>query len=166
MITNFKTYLSKGFTLIELLVVISILGLLTALILPNMVGMRERARDSQKKKNLNELKTALRIFYNDFQTYPTSSDGAVVGCGTRALLTACTWGGSFVVDSTTYMNQLPEISEDVTYLQQDSGDGFLLSVVLDNASDQEVDTADAVGSSGARCGITVQAEGTYYVCAN
>jgi len=158
-------HLATGFTLIELLVVISILGLLTALLLPNMVGMRERARDSQRKHDLAELKTALRLYYNDFQSYPSAgvdaNAGKIMGCTDGT--TVCAWGDRFESDTTVYMDQLPE---DVTYAQTGGGDGFLLSVVLDNESDEEADTATTLGTSGVRCGVSSPVAGTYYVCAN
>ena len=104
--TNFITN-KKGFTLIELLVVISIIGVLTAVILPNMVGMRERARDSKIKSSLEEMKIALRLYYNDYQTYPADdSAGSMRGCGVSGTAD-CSPGGSFVAGSTTYMQQLP-----------------------------------------------------------
>ncbi|MFH1966903.1 MAG: type II secretion system protein [Patescibacteria group bacterium] len=152
----------RGFTLIELLVVISILGLLTALLLPNMVGMRQRARDSQRKHDLVELKSALRLYYNDYQTYPLANAGQIMGCGVDGD-SACGWGSRFEAGATVFMDQLPE---DVIYAQTGSGDGFLLSVILDNTSDEEADTATVVGASGARCGVTTPAIGAYYVCAN
>jgi len=61
----------KGFTLIELLVVISIIGLLAALIVVNFNAARERARDVQRKSDLDQVKKALRMYYNDNNFYPT-----------------------------------------------------------------------------------------------
>ena len=57
----------SGFTLIELLVVISIIATLTAILLPNFMGARQRATDSQKKQEMVSIKNALRLFYNDTQ---------------------------------------------------------------------------------------------------
>ena len=39
----------SAFTLIELLVVISIIGALATIFIANFMGIRERARDSQRK---------------------------------------------------------------------------------------------------------------------
>ena len=66
----------KGFTLIELLVVISIIGLLAGLIISNVAGVRERARDVQRKSDLDQIKKALRMYYNDNNSYPTSIPAA------------------------------------------------------------------------------------------
>ena len=51
-----------GFTLIELLVVISIIGLLAGLVISNVAGVRERARDVERKTDLDQIKKALRMY--------------------------------------------------------------------------------------------------------
>jgi len=68
-----------GFSLIELLVVISIIATLTALLMANFMGARERARDTQKVVDLNSVKDALRMYYNDNQSYPPDKDAADAG---------------------------------------------------------------------------------------
>lgn len=129
-----------GFTLIELLVVISIIGILTALLLANFVGIRERGRDAKIKNDMNALKTALRLYYNDNQTYPASGS-----CSSLAL--------------STYMNGA-DIPAGCTYVQTNSGDGFYAYVTLN--SDAGSDDED----SASRCGITSPVAGAYYVCTN
>lgn len=61
---------TSGFTLIELLVVISIIGILAALLLANMAGIRDRADDARVKSNMKQLQNALRLYYNDTGKYP------------------------------------------------------------------------------------------------
>lgn len=66
-----------GFTLIELLVVIAIISGLSALLIPNFMGARERARDAQRKSDLKQLQKALEMYRQD-QTppaYPTATSG-------------------------------------------------------------------------------------------
>ncbi len=64
--------LLHGFTLIELLVVIAIIGALSALLLPNFMGARERARDAQRKNDLKQIQKALEMYKQDQTTvqYP------------------------------------------------------------------------------------------------
>jgi len=77
----------QGFTLIELLVVIAIIGILSGLVLVVTSGMRSRARDSQRKQNLDTLVGALQKYaINNNDNYP------VMDC-TQTTTTDC-WGGA------------------------------------------------------------------------
>jgi len=114
---------SKGFTLIELLVVIFIIGVLASLILSNILGARQRAEDVKRKNDLQEMKTALRLYYNDNQGYPAVGDD---------LLNP---GEKFEVGSTVYMGRLPD---EFTYNVSSDGEEFRLRVELENASDQDI----------------------------
>jgi len=58
-----------GFTLIELLVVIAILAGMVAILFPNFMDVRERARDNQRKADLKNYQKALE-FYKDNQNPP------------------------------------------------------------------------------------------------
>ena len=110
----------KGFTLIELLVVISIIGILATLIINNLNDARTRARDSKRKSEVTQLKTGLRLYYNDNQSFPLAAD-----------LTA---SGEFAVGDTIYMQQLPE---EFTYTST-GGDTYSLKTTLENASDPDL----------------------------
>jgi prepilin-type N-terminal cleavage/methylation domain-containing protein len=129
----------RGFTLIELLVVISIIGTLVGLIVNNMADARARARDAKRKSGLNQLKTGLRLYYNDFQIYPNHASGNsdINGCIDGA--EACGGPGNpLSITNTIYMKELPEFDY---YEQTDSGDGFLVKVTLENASDPDLTTS-------------------------
>lgn len=60
----------KGFTLIELIIVIAILGILTALIVPNYIDARERAKESAFYVNIKRIEQAATMFILD---YPNKS---------------------------------------------------------------------------------------------
>lgn len=141
-----KTNNKSGFSLLELLVVVSIIAVLIGLALPNFIGARERARDTRRKAELNELKKALRLYYNDFETYPATGTGTnIVGCGTNGDQ-ACPVAGPFQAggasgDETMYMKRLPQGT--YFYTRAASGDDFRLRMVLDNRSDPDLTTSQA-----------------------
>ena len=65
-----------GFTLIELVMVIVVIGVLAAIIIPKFVGQRVQAEIASTKANLENLRTALQIYYaNDGGVYPDTLDG-------------------------------------------------------------------------------------------
>ncbi len=63
---------NRGFTLIELLVVIAIIGLLASVILASVSQARSKAYDASRKSELKELQTALELYYNDHNQYPST----------------------------------------------------------------------------------------------
>ena len=70
-----KTSLKKGgfnlgFTLVELLVVISIIGILTMVGAVAYSGAQKKARDTQRKTELDALSKALIMYYNDNGVFP------------------------------------------------------------------------------------------------
>lgn len=64
--------LLPGFTLVELLAVIAILGLLMALLLPAVQGVRENARLSACQNNLRQLGIAIQRFETQHGVYPSA----------------------------------------------------------------------------------------------
>jgi type II secretion system protein G len=133
--------MKKAFTLIELLVVISIIGVLATLLLANFNSTRSRARDAQRKSDLRNIQTALRLYYNDFGHYPAGSDsGQIMGCESGGTV-ACTWGETFATDTATYMSILPtDPLPDVDYqYSQTSGDEYTIVACLENKSDDKCD---------------------------
>lgn len=137
-LTTKRRIFSKGFTLIELLVVISIIGVLTTLVAANLNSARERARDAERKSDLKNISTALRLYFNDNGSYPASLD----------------WGQPWLSadGNTTYMGKIPS---DPLYDENNvnspqyvyapgaapNADTFVLTACLENASDKQ-GTAD------------------------
>ena len=123
--------LNHGFTLIELLVVISIIGILATLITANLNSARSRARDAQRKSDIKNIETALRLYYNDNGAYPVAS--------------AMPWGAKWNNGSVIYMNMVPKDSlspsQDYQYKigtyadSYTSIDNFTLVACLENTSD-------------------------------
>ncbi|MCE7936221.1 prepilin-type N-terminal cleavage/methylation domain-containing protein [Candidatus Saccharibacteria bacterium CPR2] len=61
----------EGFTIVELLIVIVVIGILAALVLTTFQGVQARARDTERKTDVNALHTHLEVYYNDNGRYPT-----------------------------------------------------------------------------------------------
>lgn len=68
-----KNNKKQAFTLIELLVVIAIIGILATLAVVSLQNARARARDSKRIADVKQMQTALELYFNDWNTYPTSS---------------------------------------------------------------------------------------------
>jgi len=65
----------QGFTLIELMVVLVIIGILAALIVPNVLDRADDARATAAKTDVNNLVLALKLYKLDNQRYPSSEQG-------------------------------------------------------------------------------------------
>src|SRR3989442_7374421 len=66
---------SAGFTLIELMVVLVIIGVLAALIVPNVLDRADDARVTAARTDVNNLMQALKLYKLDNQRYPTAEQG-------------------------------------------------------------------------------------------
>jgi len=130
----------NGFSLLELLVVISIIAVLTAVLTANFMGMRERARDAQKIQDLNSLKNALRMYYNDNQYYPPNKN-AILDVG-----------------FTQYIAALGDTGFD--YSLTNGTDGFVLTIPLEaGAGSEDTDSQN-------KCGLPSPTDKVFAVCAN
>jgi general secretion pathway protein G len=64
-----------GFTLIEIMVVMVIIGLLMALVGPNLIGRSEKAKTQAAAMQIERLGTVLDTFRLDIGRYPTTQEG-------------------------------------------------------------------------------------------
>lgn len=72
--SRFRTR-SGGFTLIEILVVVVIIGILGAVIVPNLLGRPDQARITAAKSDIRNLSNALDIYRLDNFVYPSTEQG-------------------------------------------------------------------------------------------
>ena len=128
---------TKGFTLIELLIVIAIIGILSSLGLSAYTQVQARARDSQRKTDLQQIRIALEVYRSDNQGYPLTAEYVLINCKTPI---------SF--NNNTYMQSLPCDPRGPTTLKYFysslDGSSYDLISCLENSSDK-----DATSVSGA-----------------
>lgn len=67
--------LAAGFTLIEVLVVVVILGILAAIIVPNLMDKPGQARTTKAKADIRAVESALNMYRLDHHIYPTTDEG-------------------------------------------------------------------------------------------
>jgi general secretion pathway protein G len=64
-----------GFTLIEIMVVVVIIGLLAAMIAPNVMDNLDRAEINRAKQDIRSIETALNLYRLDNFKYPSTDEG-------------------------------------------------------------------------------------------
>jgi len=64
-----------GFTLIEVMVVVVILGILAAVVVPNIMSKPDEARVSRAKQDVRALEAALNNYRLDNYSYPSTEQG-------------------------------------------------------------------------------------------
>ena len=92
--------LQSGFTLIELMVVLVIIGVLAALIVPNVLDRADDARVTAARTDVNNLMQALKLYKLDNQRFPSAEQGLLA-------LTAKPTVGTIPPNWKPYLDKLP-----------------------------------------------------------
>lgn len=72
---NGRRAIQRGFTLIELMVVVVIIGVLGALIVPNVLSRTDDARATAAKTDIASIMQALKLYKLDNQRFPSAAQG-------------------------------------------------------------------------------------------
>ncbi|ERJ17919.1 general secretion pathway protein G [Salinisphaera shabanensis T35B1] len=65
----------SGFTLIEIMVVVVILGILAALVVPQIISRPDEARVAKARQDIRAVESALKLYRLDNFQYPTTEQG-------------------------------------------------------------------------------------------
>src|SRR5688572_1765726 len=71
LVFHWKNLKENGFTLVELMVVVAIIGILSAVAIPNFRKYQAKTKTSEAKLQLSEIYNVANAFYADFSTYAT-----------------------------------------------------------------------------------------------
>ncbi|MBB3372991.1 MULTISPECIES: type II secretion system major pseudopilin GspG [unclassified Novosphingobium] len=138
----------NGFSLVELMVVIFILGLLTTVVLINVMPSQDRAMAVKAQSDIATLEQALEMFRLDQGSYPSQAQGlAALREAPPDLAVPETWrkGG--------YIQRLPKDPWGRPYLYRVPGrDGAPFALMSLGADGQP-------GGSGANADIVAQGQG-------
>ena len=86
-----------GFTLLELLVVLAIMGLLAAIVAPQVLKYLGSSRSQTAKVQIQNITAALELYRLDVGRYPTQEEG--LGALVAAPATAPGWNGPYLQKS-------------------------------------------------------------------
>lgn len=121
----------RGFTLLEMLVVLAIMGLLAAIIAPQVLKYLGSSRTQSAKVQIQNIDASLQLFRLDVGRFPTQDEG--LNALVAAPPTAPGWNGPYLQKSTAltdpwgvpYVYKIPGKHSDVDIysLGSDRADG-------------------------------------------
>lgn len=87
----------NGFTLLELLVVLAILGLLAAIVGPQVIRYLGSSKTQAAQVQVKNIAASLQLFRLDAGRYPTNAEG--LGALIKAPTTVPIWNGPYLPDA-------------------------------------------------------------------
>ncbi len=132
-----------GFTLIELIVAVGVLAIFATFLLTTLNPFEQfkKAADAQRKNDLAQIQRAIEAYYQDFGTYPASSNNKI-SYNSSTLEWGSTWS--------PYIDVLPKDpsgSNSYIYVSGSNGQSYFLYASLDRGGKDP----QACNSAGTAC---------------
>jgi general secretion pathway protein G len=86
----------KAFSLMELMVVIVIMGLLASIVLPNLIGKSDDAKQKLICVQMKSIAQAIKMYKLDNSSYPTLEEGLPVKYFQNNKLPKDSWGNDYI----------------------------------------------------------------------
>ena len=77
---------ARGFTLIELLVVVAVIGIITAIAIPNLLNAIDKGKQKRSMVDIRSIGTAVEAYAVEFNCYPSVSDITTLASSTASVV--------------------------------------------------------------------------------
>ncbi len=108
----------SGFTIVELLIVIVVIIILAGLVITTFVGVQQKARDTERRTDINAVHAQVEAYYAQNGKYPTlgNMNDTAASTGFRAASLKGLDGGAYSDPKTTGTNTFTGATAAGTYV--------------------------------------------------
>lgn len=163
---NSQFFNGAGFTLIELLVVMAVLGVMASAILYiiDPIGQIQKANDSKRKSDLEQLQRTLEVYYNDNGSYPLHSVAPDPLYRIKPATGYIEWGSTWTSYNTTLPKDPAPSTRNYVYFAGTNGQSYWIYASLQRSSDPQACNGGAACTNAAANGLSAACGSGVPIC--